>query len=485
MPAATAKNIDIDRVRAQAHALFDAFAGIVAAKPRGQGSHAHVEGDRCVVALVFSDDTQGEVARLLAGFVFSRMGQGERLDGKAPVRGRTQSACASGTKDATHYVCSRRQFAVFVRALKYASVAPMGPPHPKVKLSTTPLSFLLSHALVAFERGYNARRGSAPPLAIWSNVLRVVDDGGVSLRELSQRTVLSRRGAKGTTRDAERLGWLATRPAGRAARWLLTTSGRRARDASAQRLAAVERDWRTRFASRYDALRDALLALTRQIEIDLPWYLTGYGPADVSVTGGDHAPAQTGPPRIPHHGQDWPAVLRPADRDDAAPPLPALLSQALALFTIDYEWHISGYGAGLNHTSNLLRHIPDAGLPLARAAALGDVAGNGKSGTERHLVAVVTPGARRDPGRLVHLTPKGKSARDSFAHRVMEVEREWRARFGPCATNLRRALEALDADFGEDLPDYPDTTAWYAESMIAGAAAHRSRRANATDSPQP
>jgi len=481
MPTATAKNIDADRVRAQAHALFDAFAGIVAAKPRRQGSHAHVEGDRCVVALVFSDDTQGQVARLLADFVFSRMGQGERLDGKAPVRG-ARSACASGTKDATHYVCSRRQFAVFVRALQYASVAPMGPPHPKMKLSTTPLSFLLSHALVAFERDYNARRGTAPSLAIWSNVLRVVDDGGVSVRELAQRAVLSHRGAKGVTRDAERLGWLATRSADRTRHLFLTASGRRARDASAQTVAAVEQQWQARFARRLAALRRALAALVRQFDVDLPFYLSGYGPADASITGGNHLPAQTGPPRIPHHGQDWPVVLRPAGRDEAALPLPALLAQALAMFTIDYEWDISGYGAGLNHTSNLLRHIPDGGMPLARAAALGDVVGNGKSGTERHLVAVVTPGARRDPGRLVHLTPKGKSAHDSFAHRVMAVERDWRARFGRCAADLRSALEALDADFGDDLPDYPDTTAWYAESMIAGSAAARSNRPNATGS---
>ncbi len=478
MPAASAT--DVNAVE-EAHALFDAFAGIVAAKPRGQGSHAHVEGDRCVVALVLSDDTQGEVARLLADFVFSRMGQGERLDGKAPVRGRSPSACADGTMDATHYVCSRRQFAVFVRALKYASVAPMGPPHPKMKLGTTPLSFLLSHALVAFERDYNARRGTAPSLAIWSNVLRVVDDG-VSVRELAQRAVLSQRGAKGVTRDAERLGWLATRPAGRTRHLFLTASGRRARDASAQTVAAVEQQWRARFTRRLAALRQALAALACQFDVDLPFYLSGYGPADASITGGNHLPAQTGPPRIPHHGQDWPVVLRPAGRDEAALPLPALLAQALAMFTIDYEWDISGYGAGLNHTSNLLRHIPDGGMPLARAAALGDVAGNGKSGTERHLVAVVTPGARRDPGRLVHLTPKGKSARDSFAHRVRAVERDWRARFGHCAADLRGALEALDADFGENLPDYPDTTAWYAESMIAGSAAVRSNHANATGS---
>lgn len=475
MPASSAK--DINAV-VDAHALFAAFPGIVANTPSGHGSHVHAEGDRCVVALVFSDDAHGNVARLATRFVFSRMGEGERLDGKAPIAGNTQSACAG---DATRYVCSRRQLAVFARALRYASAAPMGPPYPVAALTTTPLSFLLSHALVAFERDYNARRGSAPPLAVWSNVLRVVSAGGVSVRELAQCAVLSRRGAKGVTRDAERLGWLATRSAGRARCLFLTASGRRARDVAAQRVATVEHEWRARFAGRFDALRQPLLALVRQFDIDLPCYLSGYGPADASVTGGNHMPAQTGPPRVPHHGQDWPVVLRPADRNDAALPLPALLAQTLAMFTIDYEWEISGYGAGLYHTSNLLRHIPDEGLPLARAAALGDVTGNGKSGTERHLVTVVTPGARRDGERLVHLTPKGKRARDAFAHRVLAVEREWRARFGPCAADLRSALEGLDAGFGDNLPDYPDTTAWYAESMIAGAAAARTNRANTAD----
>lgn len=476
MPASSAE--DTDAV-ANAHALFAAFPGIVANTPSGQGSHVQVEGDRCVVVLVFRDDAHGNVARLATRFIFSRMGEGERLDGKAPVAGNPQSACAGTAGDATRYVCSRRQLAVFARALRYASAAPMGPPHPTAALTTTPLSFLLSHALVAFERDYNARRGSAPPLAVWSNVLRVVDDGGgVSVRELSQRAVISRRGAKGVTRDAERLGWLATRPAGRTRHLFLTASGRRARDSAAQRVAAVEQQWRARFAGRFDALTRALADLVRQFEIDLPFYLSGYGPADASITGGDHVPAQNGPPRIPHHGQDWPVVLRPTDRDAAALPLPALLGQTLAMFTIDYEWEISGYGAGLNYTSNLLRHIPDEGLPLARAAALGDVAGNGKSGTERHLVAVVTPGARRDSGRLVQLTPKGKCARDSFPHRVMQVERDWRTRFGRCAADLRGALEGLDAGFGDDLPDYPDTTAWYAESMFAGGAAARTNRSN-------
>lgn len=452
-----------------AHAALAAFPGIVTRTRRNQGSHVRLDGDRATVALTFRDDIHGATARRTTAYIFARMGH-RRLDGKAPVRPSAAPACARGTKNATHYVCAKSQLAIFARALIYASAAPMGRPRPQVELDAPPLSTLLGHALVAFERDYHALAGAAPGLGLWSNVLRALDDDGIHPRTLGERTVLSRRGVRAVVRDLERLRWV--RRLG--AHLRLTNLGGQARDACPPRIAAVERAWRARFgAHRLRALRTALVALTRQFEVQLPWYLTGYGPGDASVTGGDYIAAQTGPPRIPHHGQDWPVVQRTAGEDTSALPSPALLSQALAMFTIDYEWDIAGYAAGLGFTANLLRHIPDDGLPLAQAQTLGDVTGSGRSGTERHLATVVEPGKPRDGTRRVYLTPKGKAARDGHAHRTLEVERAWQSRFGHCATALRRALQALDADFGTDLPEYPDTTKWYWNSMIAGSAAVR------------
>ena len=457
-----------------AHAALAAFPGIVTRARRNQGSHVRLDGDRATVALTFRDDIEGATARRTTAYIFARMGH-RRLDGKAPVPPSAAPACGAGARNATRYVCAWSQLAIFARALTYASAAPMGRPRPQVELHAPPLASLLGHALVAFERDYDAQGGAAPGLGLWSNVLRVLDDDGDGAhpRTLGTRTVLSRRGVRAVVRDLERLRWV-RRPRDGGTRILLTDAGRRARDACPPRIAAVEQAWHAGFgARRVGALREALVAVTRQFEIELPWYLTGYGPGDVSVTGGDYIAAQTGPPRIPHHGQDWPVVRRTAGGDTAPLPLPALLSQALAMYTIDYEWDIAGYAAGLNFAANLLRHIPDEGMPLAQAQTLGDVSGTGRSGTERHLVTVVEPGKPRDGTRRVYLTPKGKAARDGHAHRTLEVERAWQSRFGDCATALRRALQALDADFGTDLPEYPDTTKWYWNSMIAGSAALR------------
>ena len=452
-------------------AALDGFPGIVTAPDAAAGSHAHVEAERVVLALRFADDREGEVARMVADFIFSHMGNGRRLDGRAPIVPETEPPYGRETPDLTWYVCTHQQAANFARMLRYASPEPQGPARPKRVLRAQPLSTLLSHAFVAFERGFDeARLLTQPSLGIWSNVLRAIPDDGLNRRDFSKRTVISKRAASGVLRDAERLGWLAVEKEGRTAVVRLTTVGRRARDVMRALIQDLEADWEKRFGSkRMATLREALAALVAQFDIELPWCLTGYGPADASTTGGNHIAAKPGPPRIPHHGQDWPVVLRKPNTDVSNQPLPALLSQALAGFTIDYEWEIFGYGAGLNATANLLQHVPDEGIPLDDAKSRGEVAGNGKAGAERHLVVVVEPGKPRDMTRRVFLTPKGKRARDSYAYLVTQVERDWRKRYGDCVGELRTTLEAIDGELGEELPDYPDTTKWFFHSMVAAS----------------
>ena len=458
-------------------AVFGSFAGIVTASPESSGSHVRQGDDRAVVVLVFTDDIDGRTAHWAVDVIFSRLGHGQRFDGRAPVYEDASLAGDSETPNAHYYDCTKPQLARFCRALAYAS-ARLGEP-PRAELTTTPLSFLLSHAFCAFDRDCRAAvidAAEQPSLGIWSNVLRVVGETGLPTRELPQRAVLSKRGVRAVLRDLDRLQWVRTEKRGRTNHLYLTEPGRRAADAGARLVDDVERDWRQRFGDRrLRALRDALVALVTQFDIELPWCLTGYGPGDASITGGSYIAAQTGPPRTPHHGEDWPVVLR--ETDTAADlPVSALLSQALAMFTIDYEWDIQGYAAGLYWTTNLLRFIGDEGLPLRQAAALGDVTGNGKSGTERHFVTILEPGRPKDGKRKVYLTPKGKYSRDSFAYLVMAVERDWQTRYGACVARLRTALEALATDLDADragLPNYPNTTEWYWRSMLLGSAAHR------------
>ena len=457
---------DVSRLRA----TLDAFPGIVAVGG-DSGSRVAATDDRVTFAFAFADDVHGETARLVVDFIMSHMGEGRRLDGRAPV---PAVVAADGR---VGYDCSQRQATVFLRALTYASVAPMGPALPDAKLGGTPLGVLLSHAFAAFHRDYEAKiagHAEAPSLGVWSNVLRVVADDGVSQRDMTKLTILSRRGMRAVLRDVERLGWLSAAKRGQRDRQLRPTPiGRRVRDSGRAIIADVEADWRRDFGSSVAALRESLAALVCQVDVELPWCLTGYGAADESVTGGDYIAADVGPPRVPHHGQDWPVVLRDAETDASALPLSALLSQALATFTIDFEWDIRGYGAGLSATANLLQFVGDDGMAVGQASQVGEVDGGGKAGLERHLVAVVAPGKRRDRTRKVYLTPKGKRARDSYPYRVMAVERDWRSRYGECVEALRGALEALGGDFGDDLPNYPSTTDWFDRSMRAGSAAVR------------
>ncbi len=456
------------------------FPGIVKADRRRAGSHVHHDGENVILALGFDDNGAGRTARLVADFIMSRMGSGARLDGRAPVRPNAALACPCAPPDALFYACTKQQAAHFARMLSYASPRPQGPERSATTNRAKPLSVLLSHAFAAFEEDYlSAAAGdpAKPSLGVWSNALRGIGDDGVRQRDLPKYTILSRRTVRAVLRDLERLRWVAIdkRPGGSHLR--LTDTGRQARDAGPALIRAVEDEWRQRFGTaRVDALRASLTALVNQLDIELPWCLTGYGLADASVTGGSHVAAQVGPPRVPAHGQDWPVVLREPGAHARWLPLPALLSQALAAFTIDYEWEIFGYGAGLNATSNLLQFIGDDGMPLARAAALGEVRGNGKAGLERHLVVVVAAGKPRDGSRLVYLTPKGRRARDSHGFLLAAVERDWQARTGRTEA-LREALEALDQDLSDDLPNYPSPTAWIWHSMNIASGVERKRKA--------
>ena len=461
-------------------AALRSFPGLAKADGQGAGSHVHggQEDDRVLITLGFENNGAGKTARLVVDFIMSHMGNGSRLDSRAPVYPDAALACSCAPPDAVFYSCSAQQVANFARALLYASPRPQGPARPATRLAAPPLSVLLSHAFAAFEEDYASAATAdlaRPSLGLWSNVLRGIGKDGLATRDLPRRTILSRRTTRAVLRDLARLDWLAVDRGQRGGYLRLTAAGRRVRSAGAALVCDVEHAWLQRFGTRrIQALRDALAGLVDQLDIELPWCLTGYGLADASVTGGSHIAGKIGPPRIPAHGEDWPVVLREPGSNAARMPLSALIAQALAAFTIDYEWDIFGYGAGLNATSNLLRRIGD-GMPLAQAAALGEVSGNGKAGLERHLVVVVEPGKPRDTSRRVYLTPKGKRARDSHESLLTDVERDWRTRHGDCVAALRTALEDLDRDLGADLPDYPSPTAWIRHSMIVASAVARRR----------
>jgi hypothetical protein len=454
-----------DDVQRELLSIYASFPGIVTPTNDVRGSHLHlpVEGadDEGVVAVMsFETSSEGRAAELVVDFIMTRVG----------AKKDTGLACSCPADGAVFYGCTEKQLELFARYLDYASHRPMGHARPKAALSPTPLSVLLSHAFTAFARDFrsrqeahaNAGEGINPHLGIWSNVLRFIGDEGLDQRQLRKLAILSRRALRVAVRNAQEQGWLTVEnvPEVRGLKMLrLTAQGRQAREAGGSFIDEAEGGWRGCFGhDRVDALRASLAALAGQFEIELPCYLTGYGPADPHITGGTYVAEQLGPPRIPAHGQEWPVVLRDPKSDVSDLPLPALMSKVLAAFTIDYERERLGW---LATSSRFLQFVDDDGTTLGQVSSSG-VNGTGKSLLERHLVVVVEPGRPGDMNRRVHLTPKGRRGRDSYPYLVMEIERNWRSRYGADhLVSLRTALESLDRDFDAGLPDYPDTTAWF------------------------
>ena len=417
--------------------IFRCFPGIHAA------STARATRDGGVVlAMRYEDHIHGKIAQMVVAHIAARVGARHRRD---EVR------------------CDAKQVVAFARLLNYASLRPMGAARPPATLSTTPLPTLLSHALLAFTADYEQLAGddeTKPPLGVWANALRVIDDAGLDERELGPKAILARRAVRVVVRDLAAQGWLevARGPTGRGSKRLrLTAAGRSAREAGAKLAATVERRWRRRFgAATIDSLRVSLAAAANAVDVELPFYLTGYGPSDGNITGGPYLREEPGPPRVPARGEEWPVVPRRAAAGNE--PLFALLSIALAAFAIVYERERLG---DLRTASTLLQGVPDEGTPLPAVREHG-VVGSGRSTPERHLVVVVEP---RQPGvatRLVHPTPKARRSRDAYPALVQEIERNWQTQLGTkTVASLRTQLETVDAQLEPTLPAFPDPMRWF------------------------
>jgi len=210
-------------------------------------------------------------------------------------------------------------------------------------------------------------------------------------------------------------------------------------------------------------LRRSLAAIADELALELPSYITGYGITDASPTGGSYRAAEPGPPPVPARGQEWPVAVRDRTVHADSLPLSALLSKVLAQFTLDYEGERLG---ALAWASLFLRHLPDQGISLACARTLDGSLGNGKSGPERHLCVVIEPGKPSDGERMVYPTPKSRRARDAYPALVTTIEERWRDRYGAAATELRAALEAIDAQLPPGIADYPDTNSWLLGHLV-------------------
>ena len=443
------------------------FPGVVVAETGNAGSRViERSAGEFEAVLVFRDGLDGEVAALLAEHFISGKSSSVRRAG--PVR--REEMASDGGPASVCMIAGEAPMRMLARNFGYASARMHADPAAGAEASAweseiPTLPALLSHALVAFTRDYGEVAVGVPSLPVWANVLRAVGQGGTET-EVRERAIVSRRVLRVVLRELTQMDWLAVEnptPGKRGKARLpkrirLTQRGMAMERAGRERVEDVESRWRQRFGTEtVERLLNALAGIAAAQELDLPHYIIGYGIADASLTGGSYLAAEPGPPRKPARGEEWPVVPRDASETPSLS-LPALLSWALTAFTLDYEAHELG---SLPWASVFLRHLPDEGMPLGEARKLCDVVGNGRSGPERHLCVVVAPGKPSDPSRTVYPTPKSRHVRDAWPWLVREVEREWRERFGAApVAELRGALEGIDAEAWQGLPDYPDTTSW-------------------------
>ena len=360
------------------------------------------------------------------------------------------------------YRCNEEQAKDFGRFLAYASTLLMNVPPPFTQHTQTPLPVLLTHVLTAFTREYESTisRHGMPSLEVLTNVLRVVSKSGITQREFEHRSVLATRTARVVVRHCVDLGWLKLQKASRArkATIALTDEGDVMRKTGMRRIKRVESLWAERHATTFEKLRSNLETLVDEFELELPHYVTGYGPADESLTGGTYLPAEVGPPRIPGRGTEWPVVARQGKIRNRSLSLSALLSQTLTQFVLDYEADDLGR---LGLTTLFFQHLPDEGMSLKDARQFQPITGNGKSLHERHLYIAIEPGKTSDGTRMVYPTQKTRLSRDAYAFHLANIESQWQKRFGKVAiSNVRTSLEMIDKTFSNDLPDYPNTTIW-------------------------
>lgn len=144
-------------------------------------------------------------------------------------------------------------------------------------------------------------------------------------------------------------------------------------------------------------------------------------------------------------------------------PLSALLAQALAAFTVEFEQEIADAGypdLSLALGSNVLRFLDEEGLRIGEIAERAGVSKQAISQQvtylEKHGYLRVEPDPDDSRARLVYLTRRGRTSQERCRPLFGVVERRWQARFGTDNVHsLREALEAIVEQVGARYPHYP------------------------------
>ena len=319
--------------------------------------------------------------------------------------------------------------------------------------TTRPLSALLSQVLIAFtlelddefekqmcESGY---AGASLSVVIWSTLMRFLADANPSVRELAAQSLSSEKRMKFELGCLERWSFItleadpaddrpiAVRPhrlAGRLLRdgwgsgrgirsgWIVraTAKGRRAIEIWTPLFDEIENRWLARFGSDIGTLRLSLEDIAAQLDVDLPHGVPGQWEMDVTYKS----------PSTP----------------DAVPlPLPALLSQLLLAFTMEFQRESL---VPLWLCANTLRVLSDQSIPESEIPHLTgcspETSGVGWQ-IKPFIIVESAPPPRR--GKLVRLSPVGLLARGNYYKATSAVEKRWETRFGK--QTIRRLRESL------------------------------------------
>jgi DNA-binding MarR family transcriptional regulator len=313
-----------------------------------------------------------------------------------------------------------------------------------------PLSTLLSQALVAFTIEFDNEFEHRMPhrttnfgvtggtnnalwlvsLVMWSNVMRLVGEEGVTVGEIQRQA----RTEKLNLAGMERWGYIVVNPAPtdqrakprRADRVISPTAkGRKAQEVWRPLFGIIEQRWEARFGQdTIGKLRESLSALVDQFDIELPEYLPilGYGLFAQIVPEERRIPTGA---RGVH--------------------LATLLSKALLAFTLHFERKSS---VSLAISANVIRLLDGEGV---RVRDLPQLTGVSKQAItmaagflEKRGYVVIKPDPETTRTKLIWLTSKGVLARDAYYQRLGFIEERWKTRFGHrTLDNLREVLELL------------------------------------------
>jgi hypothetical protein len=317
-----------------------------------------------------------------------------------------------------------------------------------------PLFALFSQVLVAFtvefdneferrmnEAGY---RGTTLSMVLWSNLVRFLTGGAVSVRDLAHQALAPAAQVKFRLGCLERWGLVVVQPdsaddrpvprgvharsgrmqrdgwgSGRGIRsgWkvLLTAKGLKAGEIWPHLFSTIEHRWRERFGDDDIAsLRQGLEEVVSRIDMELPHGLPG------GWETADAYPARTG-------------------TGSGRLPLPVLLSQALLAFTIEFD-RVSP--TPLLLCASTLRVLGEQLTPAAEIPRLtGSSPETSGIGWQIKPYIVVEPDPDGGRGTFIRLSPLGLRTQQRYRELVAEIEKSWQARFG--AEEVHRLREAL------------------------------------------